>query len=69
MKENLEFNVAAMKNLVKKDRYLSFIKNDLSIRNLNESEEYILQVLFNSNVLDNSSYETAYKVELENQSN
>ena len=49
------FNEKVMRNLVKKDRYLTFVFNDLLKRNENISEKTVLEVIFNSNIIEDSS--------------
>jgi hypothetical protein len=64
-KENVVFNIAAMKNLVETDMYLSFVKRDLNKRNPSISEDNILEIIFNSNVVDSFEYEIQYIHQLE----
>jgi hypothetical protein len=52
------FNEEQMLRLVKKDVYLTFVFNDLSKRN--QDRAYVLEVIFNSNVLEDSIYTNQY---------
>ncbi len=56
----MTFDAKRMKKLVAKDRYLKFMHKDLKARNPKESDEYILKVLFNSNVKGSSDYKDTY---------
>lgn len=58
------FNEKAMKKLVSKDNYLKYVVKDLSNRNPESSETEMLEVAFNSNVLNDSIYQTVYQLEL-----
>jgi hypothetical protein len=49
-----------MKKLVSKDSYLKFMYKDLKARNPKENAEYILKVLYNSNVKGRSDYRDIY---------
>lgn len=60
------FNEKVMRNLVKKDRYLTFVFNDLLKRNENISEKNVLEVIFNSNIIEDSSLELIYITEFQN---
>lgn len=60
------FNEKVMRNLVKKDRYLTFVFNDLLNRNENISEKNVLEVIFNSNIIGDSSLELIYITEFQN---
>ena len=54
------FNLEKMRALCKEDFYIRFLYNDLKNRNTNKSEEEIMEVVFNSTVLVNSSTEELY---------
>lgn len=60
------FNEKVMRNLVKKDRYLTFVFNDLLKINENISEKNVLEVIFNSNIIGDSSLELIYITEFQN---
>ncbi|MDC3424372.1 hypothetical protein NC797_07610 [Aquibacillus sp. 3ASR75-11] len=63
MCENIpQFNLIAMKSLVDKDRYFSFVFNDLMKKGL--EEENALQVIFNSNILGDAAMEDIYLQEI-----
>lgn len=48
------FNASAMRKLVETDHYLNFVFKDLSKRNPNMKKEDVLEIVFNSNVLEDS---------------
>jgi hypothetical protein len=54
------FNIATMNNLVESDMYLAFVKKDLSKRNPSMPKEEVLEIVFNSNVLDSLEYMSEY---------
>lgn len=51
---NVDFEAETMKRLVKTDRLLKFTFDDLMRRNPKSDESYILEVVFNSYVIDDS---------------
>lgn len=53
------FNSGQMSRLVKKDPYLLMVYNDLLKRG--HSHEIVLEVLYNSNVLEDSLMTSAYQ--------
>jgi hypothetical protein len=54
-----EFNAEQMLRLVQKDAYLKFVFDDLSKKGHTQPE--LLEVLFNSNVLEDSIYTAEYE--------
>ena len=58
--ENPEFDVLAMDQLVKADGYLARVRKDLGSKNPTLSEEELLELLFNSFVLDDGGMIEAY---------
>lgn len=58
--ENPEFDVLAMDQLVKADGYLAMVRKDLGLKNPTLSEEELLELLFNSFVLDDGGMIEAY---------
>jgi len=57
----VKFNVVAMKLFCEEDGLLYSMFNDLSKRNPNCTEENMLEVVFNSEVLEDSAMTREYK--------
>lgn len=58
-----------MNKLVDSDMYLAFVKRDLTKRNPLMSEGEILEIVFNSNVLESYEFERQYVQQLQKQVN
>lgn len=56
----MKFNAEAMKHLVDKDGYLSFVFRDLARRNPNLTDAELLEIIYNSNVIEDSVYSSLY---------
>lgn len=56
----LKFNIETMKKLANKDRYIRFVFNDLKNRNANIPNKEILEIIFNTNVLEDAAIQEKY---------
>lgn len=58
--ENPIFKEEAMRKFIAKDSFLRIVFRDLSNKNQDSSEREILEIVFNSNVIDDSGMISEY---------